>query len=77
MVSRSYRKDYITQQSYKSKIAKFFKRLAARKVRKSDDLVDGNVYRKMYESYNICDYKSKIDETAWWMKDEPWKIISK
>jgi hypothetical protein len=76
-MSRSYRKNFITQQSYRSKTPSFFKRLANRKARKDPDLPNGNGYRKVYETWNICDYKSEIDVLAWWMKDEPWKVISK
>lgn len=76
-MSRSYRKHFITDQSYNSKTPKFFKKQANRKIRRTKDVPDGNRYKRYYDSWSICDYKSLIDPEAWWMKDEPWKVISK
>jgi len=76
-MSRSYRKTFITDQSYRSKTPKFFKKQANRKVRRTKDVPDGNRYKRYYDSWVICDYKSLIDINAWWMKDTPWRVLSK
>lgn len=76
-MSRSYRKNYVTQQSYSPNVASYYKKTANKKVRRDDDIPKGNGYRKVYEAWKICEYKSKIDINAWWMKDTPWRVISK
>ena len=76
-MSRSYRKLFITHQSHRrGGTVKWFKRDANKRVRRFKDLPNGNAYKKVYPTWDICDYKCLIDEDSWWM-DEPWKVLSK
>jgi len=54
-MSRSYRKPYWTQ-GYGGIWRKFAKRLAAKRARKTKIVSDGKYYRKLYNSWDICDY---------------------
>ncbi|MFW6047250.1 MAG: hypothetical protein ACOCP4_05640 [Candidatus Woesearchaeota archaeon] len=58
-MSRSYKKTPgHTDQQRNSKTPKFFKRKANKKVRKfKGELPEGKVYRKLYNPYDICDWK--------------------
>ena len=51
-MSRSYRYSKIFKDSTKG-----MKRFANKKVRKNLDLPNGNGYKKVFESYDISDYK--------------------
>jgi hypothetical protein len=64
-MSRSYREPIFTC-GYGSKAKKYFKRLANRTVRKSVEIQDGNWYRKVFEPWEICDYK---------MRWSPWPYV--
>lgn len=56
-MSRSYKKPYIKDNGRSKKEAK---RFANKVVRKYKDIIpNGKSYRKLYCSYNICDYKYK------------------
>jgi hypothetical protein len=55
-VSRSRRKPYATQ-GYGSPVKKLSKRLAARAVRNEEEVANGASYRKVSNSWDICDYK--------------------
>jgi hypothetical protein len=61
-MSRSYRKAYLVD-GYGNKWKKKIKNAANRKVRLSEDIADGKQYRKLYESYDICDWKFKADDS--------------
>ena len=54
-MSRSYRKPYNVEGPRNGKTKE--KRFASKKVRKSEYISDGASYKKMYCSYNICDYR--------------------
>lgn len=51
-MSRSRKKPYIVDSSWKQ----YGKKRAARKVRRHDDVANGSQYKKIFESYDICDY---------------------
>jgi len=55
-MSRSYRKPYKIDSS------PYEKRQANRRIRKTDDIANGNHYRKLTDPYDICDYR-------WYDKD--------
>lgn len=56
-MSRSYKKTPVCKEGNRSK--KWGKRKANRKVRKTTGLGGkSNLYRKAYESWNICDYRT-------------------
>lgn len=56
-MSRSYRKP-ISTDGYGTKRRRLSKTAANRRVRKAEDVPDGNVYRKWYNPWEICDWKS-------------------
>lgn len=56
-MSRSYRKNWIFTDNYGSPYKKWAKRQANKRVRKTKEIQDGQWYRKVYDSWNICDYK--------------------
>lgn len=58
-MSRSYKKTPgFTDQQRHSKTPSFFKQQANKKVRKFDGMIpNGKAYRKLYEPYEICDWK--------------------
>ena len=52
-MSRSFKKSpVITDKNYK-----WAKKDANKKMRKNNDIIDGNNYKKHYNSWDICDYK--------------------
>ena len=59
-MSRSYKKHPIITDH--SKITRYKKREASKKVRRTKDIAKGNTYRKIYDPWNICDYKLR---TTW------------
>lgn len=69
-MSRSYKHNpFCTDHSKHS--AKWAKKQANRKVRHSKDFLNGNGYRKIYNSWNIRDWiwrESKYDAMAWYAK---------
>ena len=57
-MSRSYRKPFVTD----SRHGRWKdKRFASKKAR-TEDLTDGNLHRKVYQSYRICDYSWYVNE---------------
>ena len=69
-MSRSVRKPWYTDGYKGSKSRQFFKRLANRRLRRTDvDIADGNAYRRFFESWSICDYRWLYDprpRIRWW-----------
>lgn len=59
-MSRSKKSRAILTQDKKDK--KKYKRLANKRVRKTEDLSDGKVYKEVSQSWDICDWK--IDYTG-------------
>ena len=57
-MSRSYNKARILT-DYSKRKTKFYKKQANKKVRKSSNLKNGRLFKKLYESWNIFDYKCK------------------
>ena len=53
-MSRSYREPIFTC-GYGSKSKQFEKRQANKRIRKSENVPDGKVYKKFYNPWNICD----------------------
>jgi hypothetical protein len=45
------------------------KREANRVVRKTSEIANGNAYRKVYDSYNICDFKILHDPNPRWYEE--------
>lgn len=65
-MSNTFRK-YPGVKSTGARTGKFFKRKANKKVRK-EDVANGCNFKKVYESYNIVDYKLvafKEEDTEW------------
>ena len=58
-MSRSHRKPYVKSGFFGSK------RLASKKVRRHNLKYNNGLYKKLYDSYNIVDYKAYSDD----MKD--------
>ncbi len=56
-MSRSYRKS-ISTEGYGSKRRRLSKIAANRRVRKAQDIPNGRAYRKWYNPWDICDWKS-------------------
>ena len=66
-MSRSYKHNPFS--TVRASNAKYWKRLANHKVRRCKEIPKGNGYRKIYESWNICDwtyYESKYVAAAWY-----------
>ena len=66
-MSRSYRKPWVTDGYKGSKRKQFFKRLANKVVRRSNEVPDGKAFRKFFCTYDICDFKFYAD-----IRDEYW-----
>lgn len=75
-MSRSFRKAWVVD-GYGSSWKKYAKNQANRKVRKAKDLPNGSSYKKVFESWDICDYKYPADTKAGWFSNEPWKFARK
>lgn len=56
-MSRSYKKTPIAKDNKRGR--RIAKRMAAKKVRKSQDVPNGKQYRKVYEPWDIYDYISR------------------
>lgn len=55
-MSRSYKKHPWATDNHKGK--KYLKKVANKRVRKFNrELANGNAYRRLYPTYDICDYK--------------------
>ena len=61
-LARSYRKP-VAVDGYKSKWKIKAKQLANRAVRLNKDLANGCAYKKVFNSWNICDYKFELPNT--------------
>jgi len=55
-MSRSFKKVAGWTAGYKGD-RKTEKRFATKKIRNSNDIYNGGLYKKLYESYDICDFK--------------------
>jgi len=55
-MSRSFRKPYWTE-GYGGKWRSIAKRQASKKVRQAKSVGNGAYYRRIYDSWSICDYK--------------------
>ncbi len=55
-MSRSYRKPYWTQ-GYGGRWRKFAKKTAAKRVRRAKIIGDETYYKRLYNSWDICDFK--------------------
>ncbi len=67
-MSRSYRKPYV-KDGYGSKGKRFMKNYANRVVRHSKDVPNGRAYKKLFCSYDICDYYFYVEVKR---KDDPY-----
>jgi len=61
-MSRSYRKPYAVD-GYKSKWKAKLKKQANRAVQQEREISNGGAYKKVYESWTICDYRFKLADT--------------
>lgn len=77
-MSRSYRKNWILTDNSGSPYKKWAKRQANKCVRRTKKVQDGCWYRKLYESWNICDWciawgddymSSRIQTREWRMPE--------
>lgn len=57
-MSRSYRKSPVVSDLQYMDGTRSAKRHATKAVRKSKEVANGNSYKKHYDSWKICDYKS-------------------
>jgi hypothetical protein len=55
-MSRSYRKPFVVD-GYGTHSKKIAKRRANKKVRSYKDVTDGNLYKKVMDPWNICDFR--------------------
>ncbi len=60
-MSRSKREPYAVD-GYGSPVKRILKRMANKAVRRTD-LANGSSFKKAYNSWNICDYKFKLEDT--------------
>jgi len=76
-MSRSYRKPWVID-GYGSKWKKFMKNYANRRIRKKDKVIqNGKAYKKITNSWEICDYKWRIDLKDPFYAEETWKYNRK
>lgn len=61
-MSRSYRKNPVVKDRYGSKALKFYKRLSNKKVRHSSEIYNHCSYKKVFDSWKIHDYKSRVSK---------------
>jgi hypothetical protein len=60
-MSRSYKKSPVISDYSRYRTA-FYKRLAAKRVRRADEIDDGASYRKKFESWLIHDYRFRTED---------------
>jgi hypothetical protein len=70
-MSRSYRKPYWTE-GYGGVHRRFAKRQASKQVRKAKFVGDSAYYKRLYNSWDICDFKFYETDS-----DRSWKVRSK
>ena len=58
-MSRSYKKSYIAKDEYHGK--KVLKRHANKRVRQCGNIPDGGRYKRLFDSWEICDYSFEVD----------------
>jgi len=63
-MSRSYREPVFVC-GYGSSYKKFAKREANRVIRRAKDIPNGKIYRKYFDSWNICDCKNRWNPWPW------------
>ena len=68
-MSRSYREPWFTC-GYGGSYKAFAKRQANKRVRRHDDVYGGCYYKRLYCSWDICDYKfyAGQDKDSWYYK---------
>jgi hypothetical protein len=70
-MSRSYKRTPGYTCGYGGMYRRFAKRLANKRVRKNNDISNGSSFRKLYESWDICDYRflyfsrREIEKSIW------------
>lgn len=62
-MSRSYKKNLYVKDGSGSKWKKVAKRKANKKVKNRDEVADGGAYKKVSNSWDICDWKFSIPNT--------------
>jgi hypothetical protein len=79
-MSRSYRKNLVITEGQKknsrSQGRGFAKRRAAKRVRKKkieEDISDGSNYKKEFNSWDICDYKFRVEDDLFDYEEYKWK----
>ncbi len=70
-MSRSHRKPYWTQ-GYGGQWRSFAKRQASKRVRRAKFVANENYYKRLYNSWDICDFKFCDTKS-----EQPWKVRSK
>jgi len=76
-MSKSRRVPWITDGYKGSRRRQFFKNYANRVVRKTRDVPSGKAYKKVFCSYDICDFKWYADIKDEFYKKEFWKYTQK
>lgn len=81
-MSRSYRKNLIVTDGQRrsngiTNARKLRKRQASKAVRREEDVADGGYYTKVYDSWNICDYRFRLDKHGNVKETRIWKWRSK
>lgn len=77
-MSRSNRKPWVTDGYKGSKRRQFFKRYSNKVIRRTEDIADGKAFKKVFDSWSICDYKwyeSGKSMSRWSL--QPWKYNRK
>lgn len=62
-MSRSYKKNLYIKDGYGSKWKKKAKKQANNKVKHEKEVADGGAYKKVSNSWNICDWKFELENT--------------
>ncbi len=71
-MSRSYRKPYWTE-GHGGQWRKIAKRQASKRVRRARNVDDGSQFKRVYNSWNICDFKFREPDDS----KRIWKVRSK
>lgn len=76
-MSRSYRKSFITDGYKGSKRRQYFKKYANHVIRKTDDIANGSAFKKVSDTWDICDYRWYFNPAEKFYKDKPWRYLRK
>jgi len=76
-MSRSYRKPWVNDTYKGSQYKQFSKRASNKRVRKAEDISDGKAYRKLFNPWDINDYRFMVSKSDEYWGENFWRFIRK